>query len=488
MPIPDGTGALRAGVGRAEITIRGPRERIHDPLCAKALVLDDGRKRVAIVAMDVVAIGGICDVRDSFLPRLRRRIEKELGIPAANVLVNASHTHPPGRILCRDAEQISRTFAAVRQAARGLTPVRVGAGRGREERFIINRTLRLKSGRQWTIRQANPCPADEKVAALGPVDPEIGILRFDRLDGRPLAVVYNFACHPLIGVPHGRVTANYPGFASKVIEETLGHGALALFLQGAGGDVTEVLYKDVNRPRDAEPLGTQLGLSTLRAWRRIRTGAADLEVINESVDLPRRTDIPRRIKGLEREEAKLLASLRFTSLNFRTFLPLYLRYSLNPDFPADYAYRYLQAKSIGSDELAAMDAENRAHLEKYLANLRAMERLAHIQDEIATLAHHREINRRAGKPTIRAEVQGIRIGDSALITSPAELLVQVGLNLKKASPHRHTLVAAFSNGYMHYGPAAADYGKGGYEVTECLLGPGWQRLYEAKAKGIIRKL
>jgi hypothetical protein len=486
----DGGGkrSFRAGVGRREITVRGPKARIHDPLYAKALVLDDGRTRAAIVALDAVAIGMIGDVRDSFLPRLRRRIETKLGIPAGNVLVNASHTHPPGRLLCGDAEQLERTFAAVRQAARSLAPARVGSGVGREDRFIINRTLRLKNGRHWTLRHANPCPPDEAVAALGPVDPDIGLLRLDRLDGRPLAVVYNFACHPLIGVPHGRVTANYPGFASKVIEETLGHGALALFLQGAGGDVTEVLYKDVNRPRDAEPLGTMLGLSTLRAWRRIRTRDADLNAITATIDLPRRTDIPRRVRALQREQAALLASLRFTSLNFRAFLPLHLRYALNPDFPADYAYRYLQAQKIGSDELEAMDAENRANLAKYLANIRAMERLARIQDDLETLAHHQAINRRAGKPTIRAEVLGLRIGDCVLITSPAEVLVRVGLNLKRASPYRHTFVAAFSNGYLHYGPPAADYAKGGYEVTECLLGPGWQRLYEAKAKEIIREL
>ena len=49
-------------------------------------------------------------------------------------------------------------------------------------------------------------------------------------------------------------------------------------------------------------------------------------------------------------------------------------------------------------------------------------------------------------------------------------------------------MAAYSNGYIHYGPPAADYDRGGYEVTECLLAPEWQAIYERKANEIIRRL
>ena len=479
--------SLLAGVAKSDITTGVEGVEVNDPLYAKTLVLDDGTTKVAVVAMDAVAIGGICDIKDDFLPKLRDRIERELNIPAPNVLVNASHTHPSGRLLCDDADQVERAFDAVRRAAQNMSEVKVGAGVGHEGRFIINRTLRLKNGRHWTIRHANPCPPDEQVAGLGPVDPEIGILRIDRTDGRPLAVVYNFACHPLIGVPGGAVTANFPGFASKVLEENL-NGAMALFLQGAGGDVTEVLYKDVNRPRDAEPLGTMLGLSALRAWKNIPTADARLSVASETIALPRRTDIPQRIASLQQEQAELLEALRFTSLNFKTFLPLYLKHALSPDYPSDYSYRYLQAQQTGSDALRAMDIENRSNIEKYLSNIRAMERLAGSQDKIATLKHHQALNDESGETTIAAEVQGIRIGDCVLITAPLEMLVQVGLNVKSASPYEHTFIAAFSNGYMHYGPPAADYDKGGYEVTECLLAPEWQETYEKKAREIIRRL
>lgn len=481
-------GRLRAGVGRSDITTDQPGAIIHDPLYAKALVIDDGTTSVAIVAMDVVALAMIGEVPDDFVPTLRARIEGELGIPGAHVLVNASHTHPPGSLLCPPDELLERVTDAVASARQSMVPVTVGSGVGYEDRFIINRTLRLKDGTGWTIRHANPCPPDELVQALGPVDPQIGVIRVDRSDGGPLAVVYNFGCHPLLGVPGGFITGNFPAFASEVIEQHLGAGTLALFLQGAGGDICEVLYKDVSHPRDCREPGRMLGLSTLQAWRQITTADATISVAHKILDLPRRTDIPQRLAALEAEQDELLASLRFTSLNFRTFLPLYLKYALNPDWPADYSYRYLQEEAIGRSDLREMDAENRRNLEKYLSNIRTMERLARIQDQIATLRKHQEINAESGEATIRTEVQGMRIGQCVLITSPAELLAQVGLNIKAASPYEHTFVLGFSNGYIHYGPPASDYALGGYEVTECLLAPEWQELYEQAAREVIAML
>ncbi|MHB8901393.1 MAG: hypothetical protein ACYC6Y_21805, partial [Thermoguttaceae bacterium] len=340
----------------------------------------------------------------------------------------------------------------------------------------------------WTIRHANPCPPDDEVAAVGPVDPQIGLLRVDRLDGRPLAVVFNFACHPYLGVPQGGITADFPGFACKTIEDNLGPDCMALFLQGAGGDITALLYKDVNRPRDCRPHGMMLGLSTLEACRAVRTADAELRVVNEPLPLPRRTDVPQRIEALQAEQASLLRSLRGTSLNFKTFLPLYIKYALSPEYPSDDACRYLQDLQTGTDEMTGIDTQNRNNMAKYLRNVLAMEKLARIEDKIATLLRHKAFNDASGQPTVATEVQGIRIGDFCLVTSPAEVVVQVGLNIKKASPHPHTFLAAYSNGYIHYGPLAEDYDKGGYEVTECFIAPEWQQLFEQKADQVLRQL
>ncbi|HOL22202.1 MAG TPA: hypothetical protein PLQ41_05045 [bacterium] len=486
---------LKAGIAKSDITTTAESAKIHDPLYAKALVLEDGETYLVIISMDTTAIGGrrisanmLYDVGEEFLPSLREKIQTELDIPGSNVLVNASHTHPPGRLLCSDDEQVKRVFDAVKRAFHSRVEVMVGSGTGYEDRISINRTLRLKNGRHWTIRHAYPSPPDEEVKELGPVDNGIGIVRIDRIDGKPLAIIYNFACHPLSGVPGGYISAYFPGFASKVIEETLGDGAMAIFLQGAGGDVCDILYKDVHHPRNTEQFGTMLGLSTLKALREIKTEKGiDLKVLSETIKLPTRRDFPEVIEKLEREQAELLKSLRFTSLNIKTFLELYIKYNLHPEYPSDYSYRYLHSENRGSDEFLFLDEENRRNIEKYLKNIYTMEKLVKLQDDIETLKKHQEIVRETGE-YVMCEVQGIKIGDCVIITSPAELLTEVGLNIKRASPYRKTFVAAYSNGYLHYGPPASHYDKGGYEVTECLLAPEWEGIYERKALEIIMSL
>lgn len=473
---------LRAGTAVRAITAAGVP--VHDPLHARVLALDDGVTQAVLVVLDAVAIGGIGEVDDSFLPELRRRLDAAPGIDPRGVLVSATHTHPPGRLLCAPDELLERVAAAVAEAWARREPVVIGAGIGPESSGSINRTLRLRDGRQWTIRQAYPCPPDEEVASLGPLDPEIVVLRVDRPDGSPLAVLFNWACHPLLGVADSSVTANFPGVACRVIEEHL-PGATALFVQGACGDVTELLYKDNLRPRDAEPVGLRLALSTLRAWRDAATGPADLALASATIGLPRRTDSEARIAELLAEQQRLLDGLRLCPLNARSFLALYPRYALEPTHPADYAYRYLHH---AGGELRALDEQNRAAVAKYLSNLRAMEALSKLQDDLATLRRHQADHRAAGGADVPAEVTALRLGGCGLITCPAEPLTAIGLALKAVSPLRPTLVAGLTNGYLHYAAPAADYGLGGYETTECLLAPEWEERYLRAAARLLEQV
>lgn len=487
---------LFAGVAKRDITIDSPNVRVNDPLYVKALVLDDGRMRLAIVTMDVTSIGGrtisqemLFDVSDDFMPRLRTRVEAELNIPASGVTVSASHTHPfHGRMLCDDEQQIERTLDAIRSACQNMQPVQIGTGVGYEDRLTVNRTLRLKDGRHWCVRMGNPCPPDELVEDVGPIDPSIGIVRVDRLDGRPLAVVYNFASHLLMGVPKGGATADFPGFASKVIENHLGHDAQAFFIQGTVGDVIEIHNKDINRPKNGEDNGTVLGLTVIDALKRIKPKDVRLNIASRTVTFPRRKDFSQSIEALKNKQEELVESLLGSSLNFKAFLPLYMKHMMSPDFPSDYAYRYLQEEKIGSNDLRQMDAQNQKEVDKYLANIRAMEELVRLQNNLLTLKKHQQLSEEAGNTDIPAEIQGIRIGDFVLITSPAEVHVEIGQNIKRASPYEQTFIASITNGYLHYSPPESYYGKGGYEVAECVLDSQWQQIFEDTAQQIIAEL
>ena len=477
-------GPLLAGVAKVEITNveAGP---VNDPLYVKALVVKSDAVMAVIITVDAVAIGEIGHIKHDYLPKVRSRIEQELGITPAHVMINASHCHG---VVCNDVAE--RTVSAVTQAAQSLVPVMVGAGSGHENRIMENRRLKLKSGREADVRHAYSLPPDEAVAEVGPVDPEIGILRLDRLDGRTLAVVYNFACHPIQGVPGGANTADLTGFASKVIEETLSEGTVALFVQGCGGDINPVLYKDVDHPRHAEPLGNMLGISTLRALRAVKTKAdARLAVFNEMLTLPR-ADLAERIVAQEAEQLRLVQSLKGTSLNLKTFLPLVVKYNLSPEFPSGYSHRYLHEQQIGRDDLAKMDATNRANIQQYIQNIHTMEQLTRTQTNLALLRKHQADNVAAGKRTIDVEVAGLRIGDLTLITFPGELTVQIGLNIKQKSPHERTFVAGYTNGYIYYSPTAEQLRNvgGAQEDSDCILAPEWQALFETKAADILKRL
>ncbi|OGG54006.1 MAG: hypothetical protein A3F84_04880 [Candidatus Handelsmanbacteria bacterium RIFCSPLOWO2_12_FULL_64_10] len=458
---------------------------VHGPLYVKALVLKDDVSTVVVVTVDAVAIEEIGYIRNDYLARVRSHLQKELGIQPENVLITASHCHG---VVCADVEQ--RTVRTVKEAWQNVVPVRVGVGIGHEGRIAENRRLRLKNGREADVRRAYSLPPDEEVAGVGPVDPEIGILRLDRQDGQTLAVVYNFACHPIQGVPNGGNTADITGFASRVIEGNLSDGTMAFFLQGCAGDINPIWYKDDDHPRDAEPLGNMLGLSTLQALRKIRSGdGGKMKIIHETIELPR-ADLAPRIESLQVEQTRLLQSLKGTGLNLKTFLPLMVKYSLSCDFPSYYSHRYLHDKMIGRDDLEKLDAQNRRNLSQYIENILVTEQLTRIQVNLNLLKKHQARNAAAGKKTIDVEVGGLRIGDFVLVTFPGELSVQTGLSIKKRSPHEFTFIAGYTNGYIYYAPTAEQLNNrgGAQEDSDCILAPEWQMLYEDRVAEILKKL
>ncbi len=475
---------LLAGVAKVDITDRdaGP---VNDPLYVKALVLKSGSTTTAIVTVDAVAIGGIGHIKDDYLGKVRGTVEKELGIPPTNVIANASHCHG---IVCKDVDD--RTVQAIRQAAGNLVPVKVGVGIGHEDRIMENRRLKMKDGRTIDVRHAYSIPPDEEIASVGPVDTEIGVLRLDRLDGTTLAVVYNFACHPIQNVPSRGNSADITGFASQVIEDNLSEGTVALFVQGCGGDINPIRYKDVDYPRDAEPLGNMLGLSTLKAVRKIETTKDDrLIVLSEVIALPR-ANTAERMAEMESEQTRLMQSLGGTSLNFKTFIPLFVKYNASEEFPANYPYRYLHDRAMGRKDLDILDAENRANMERYIRNIHTMEKLTRLNTNLRLLKKHHAEGIVAGKRTIDVELTGLRIGDFVLTTFPGELTVQIGLNLKGKSPHKPTFVAGYTNGYIYYAPTTEQLLNvgGAQEDSDCVLGPDWQKIYEDKAVEILNKL
>jgi hypothetical protein len=472
---------MLAGVAKVDITDR--TVPVNDPCFAKALVLKSSGTTAVLITLDAVAVGGIGRIGNGFMATVRNGLQ-ELGIPPSNVVVNASHCHG---IVRGDLEPL--VIQAVKEAAKNLVPVKAGSGVGSETRISENRRLKMKDGSTVDMRRAYSMPRDEDVASVGPIDPQVGLLRLDRADGSPLAVLYQFACHPIMNPPSKGCSADYPGFASKVIEEAT--GAMAFFVQGCGGDINPVRYKEVTRTADAEPLGTMLGATVLAALRKIETKSDGvLKVSHATIAVPRAADYTARISSIEAEQKKLVAALKSTNINFKTFLPLLLQHKLWPDTPSHYSQSYLHEQTLDRKAISQLDADNRVLVENYLANIEIMERLTRLNANLALLKMHLKQTQEAGKGTLDTEVCGLRVGDFKLVTFPGEVTVQVGLNIKKAAGDVNAHVSGYTNGYIYYTPTVEQRLNPGYAQEDCdtLVAPEWQKIFETKALEVLRQL
>ena len=105
-----------------------------------------------------------------------------------------------------------------------------------------------------------------------PIDPSVGVIRVDDLDGNPIAVVFRYSAHPVtVGSRSQVASSDYPGPAREVLERNL--GGLALFLQGCGGNINPRvgIGYEVDCRDTKNRVGLELGGEALKVAARIRT-------------------------------------------------------------------------------------------------------------------------------------------------------------------------------------------------------------------------
>jgi neutral ceramidase len=226
---------LLVGTGRADITpplgvqLRGgpPRiaERVLDPLYATALVLSDGTQNMGLVSCDTL------NLPDTFIVEATKAIEDRTGIAAGNMLLAATHTHCGPTLDDPYAKTLKMQICScVAEACSSLQPCRAGAGAGTVENVAVNQREMLPEGQ--TNRFGSVMNGD---GYDQPVDREVGVVRFDDLEGSSIAALVNFACHPDSSPQDDpTITAQYPGELRRVIESAT--GATTLFLQGCCGN------------------------------------------------------------------------------------------------------------------------------------------------------------------------------------------------------------------------------------------------------------
>jgi hypothetical protein len=238
----------RAGVARVNITPQTPvwlsgfaartrpAESVGQEIWAKALALEDAKgARFVLVTADL--IGFTREVTDE----IAARVQKKHKLERHQILFNASHTHSGPSVWPRlhvargwdpGVEKQFKAYAdkltndiddLIGRALQAMQPARLEFAHAQAS-FAINRRV----GHLASVRPGESFPA--------PVDPAVPVLRVVTQEGKPLAIVFGYACHnTVLTAEFNEVSGDYAGYAQRAVEETF-PGVTAMFTTLCGGD------------------------------------------------------------------------------------------------------------------------------------------------------------------------------------------------------------------------------------------------------------
>lgn len=326
---------FRASVVRIDITPDRPQwllgyaarqsTGVHDPLFHRIVALDDGRTQFYLVSTDIALFS------PAFYDEFCAELKKQTGIERKSVWWTVTHTHsapelgPPGLAKAflagrYDHEPDWEYAKAVKQKlidgiveAKGkLAPARLRVGTTRST-ANINRRSRDPNGKIYL--GLNPD---------GPVDRQVGLLRLDRPDGTPIALIANYAMHgTVLGGKNQLISGDAPGTVAAYVEQKL--GAPMLYINGATGDIAPIysVYDDFKRVRIAE-FNVLLGDRIVQAMNTLPASAAavKLEAAEEYLVTPLKAGLkwPEELAAYITPQSEVRLPLRFLRINKETAL------------------------------------------------------------------------------------------------------------------------------------------------------------------------
>jgi hypothetical protein len=393
-------------------------------------VLDDGATQAAIVVCDLISLP-----RRTVL-EARKLITEATAIPAAHILLAATHSHT-GPVLARDSalddvtgavNPLCREYNAslpqliarsVQNAHGNRLVASVSLAKQGEPELAFNRRFWMKDGTVgW-----NPGKMNRNIMRpAGPIDPEVCVTYFESPQKKPLLTFVNFSMHP--DTTGGTLlSADYPGALARGIAGYKGPEMLTIFANGACGNLNHVNVNWASAQtstNEANRLGTILAASVFKAFMKLKPSSdTRVQVRSETLELP-----------------------------------------LYPTSDADLTRaREIQSRGAQAPFMQRVEAY------KYL-------------DVVA----------RRGKP-LEVEVQVITLGrEIAWVSMPGEFFVEPGLNVKAASPFPHTQIIELANGSIGYIPNRSAYGEGNYEVLSARCAPGSAEMLTSSAIKLLEEI
>jgi neutral ceramidase len=415
---------LRVGAARVDITppsdpANPPSGKYaHEKLYARAIVLDTGATRAALIGVDQ---GGLSD---AIWQAASKEIAGELKCPIANIIMSATHTHsgwgPGGFRALNDANAppppiIAQMVDAVRQAKANLQPARVGFGTGNSY-LNVNRDAIDPETHLWTQAPNLDAPSDKTVA----------VVEFLAADGKPIGVYMDYAMHPVNGWLAGFISADFAGAASRFVEQAFGDKPVAVFAQGASGD--------------QNPLYLRAATNALAS--RSKVPITGFVMTREIVEEPIR-------------DGKVNAG------------------PLDPGV-RDELERVMDSEGVLLGEEVIRVMTN-------ITRLDSAPIIAGEQKTVSCPGRKRTDTGREGKPgtyvdgqPVEIRLGALRIGNITLTSVDAELYTAIGLRLKRESPMANTVMVTLANGRAESGyiPNDAAFGANTFQVLGSNLKPG----------------
>ena len=258
--------------GYEELRPDRPAKGVRDPLTARILVLSDGVHFVALVAADLI---GTFATRE--MEQLRSKVKADAGIDW--LLFAVSHTHsapamheeyPEGKFPDWEQEAIRKIAGGIAETTKRLEPVRLGTGWGQVDIGHDRRFVQADGSVRMLWRNSTR-------AVTYPVDTTVGVLRVDIERGEPLAILVNYACHPVVFTADNDLySADYPGAMRRYVEKNFGGSVTCFFLQGAAGNINpyfDKTYLEEDSPEMMRLTGERLGKEVVRVARQIQPTA-----------------------------------------------------------------------------------------------------------------------------------------------------------------------------------------------------------------------
>ncbi len=410
---------FKAGAAKIDITPKPADFAAHitgvnDNLYVRAVVIDDGTTLAALVSTDA-------GVWENSWQKYTQQIEEKLGIPVANIFISPSHSHSalmgvPGndpKMALFQANLDKAVIDAVKQAKSKLQPARIAFGEGKAY-LNVNRDAIDPKTRMW-YQGPNPDGSSDKTVA---------VIKIESLAGEPIAVYYNYAMHPNTMFMSGVLSADFPGIASKYIEEYYGEKPIALWSMGASGDQNPISTRPM---MDVGKFKTNAALASGKA-----KDEAEAIMMGSSMDVTVDPKILARQSQMISSLGQLLAEEILNVL--------------------DNAKRYETKVCISADQkIVTCPGRKRTNTGR--------------EGAAGTYVDGDSVN-------IRLSL--LKIGDIALTGVDAEIYNMIGQRIKKESPFAKTIVATTTNGMSNSGYIPTDdaFGRYTFQVLSSRLQPG----------------